>query len=322
MTKEAVTETKSETIESQETSNLNTKLPVKPPKLILQLQKMYPVVVLQPIVVPKGVYQCEQRDELLHEQESSNLSQADPYEDPSVTPSFPCNLCDRSFTAMHNLKRHKLLHVKDGRKCLQCGVLFCRRHNHLLFQPRPEPKPESDESFIPEQFDLGSRLSPEKMEPSQITETVDDMPPLSPAPVPKLFPNVPCQLSEFRRGGLLSVKPSSVPPPPSPIFSFLRNSVASFHLKSSVPSYPTGFVQPHRPQHPELPPSLQLFSPQYLTSALLDVQRNYKYILNRRKTVNIEPIVKEQPEEQVCPVQKTAEQAKKEKIAYDLEIIL
>lgn len=321
-----MTETERETITSQETSSLNIKLSLESPELISQLQKMCPVVVLKPVVVPEGV---QQRDELLHEQESSDLSSADSYEAPTVHPSFPCNMCDRSFTAIHNLKRHKLLHVKDGRKCLQCGVLFCRRHKHLLFQPRPGPKAESDGSFDAEQPDVDSRLSPENMEPSQITETVDMPPPSpaptdkSPAPVPELLPSVPCQLG-FKRDGLLSVKPSSMPPPPSPIFSFLRNSVASFHLKPPAPSYPPDFVQSHLPQHPELPPSLQLFSPQYLTSAFLDVQRNYEYVLNRRKTVDVEPIVKEEPEEQVliCPVQKTAEQAKNEKIAYDLEIIL
>uniref|UniRef100_A0A8C2XD16 C2H2-type domain-containing protein n=1 Tax=Cyclopterus lumpus TaxID=8103 RepID=A0A8C2XD16_CYCLU len=41
-------------------------------------------------------------------------------------PSFPCNMCDQSFTTSGNLKRHKLLHVKDGRKCPECGVLFCQ----------------------------------------------------------------------------------------------------------------------------------------------------------------------------------------------------
>ncbi|XP_017264877.1 uncharacterized protein LOC108231947 [Kryptolebias marmoratus] len=331
LTKGVVTETKTETIKLQETPSLNITSPfLKPPKVILQLNKMRPVVLLKPIVVPEGVYECVselREDKQLHEgQKSSDLSQADSSEPRLLEPSFSCNMCDRSFATVHNLKRHKLLHVKDGRKCLQCGVLFCRRHNRVLFQRRrPKPKNESeDEPFSAEEQDLNSSLSPDEMEPRQITETDGDTPPSPaltgqpPAPDPKRLPSV------FKRDGLVSVKPSPVPRPPSPIFNFLRNSVASFHLESPVPSYPPVFVQSHLPKHPELPPSLRLFSPQYLTSALLDVQRNYESILNKRKTVKMEPVVKGEPEEPVsiCPAQQTVKEAKKEKIAYDLEVIL
>ncbi|KAK7878450.1 hypothetical protein WMY93_030987 [Mugilogobius chulae] len=36
-------------------------------------------------------------------------------------PTFQCNMCNRSFPTTHTLKRHKLLHVRDARKCTQCA---------------------------------------------------------------------------------------------------------------------------------------------------------------------------------------------------------
>lgn len=63
--------------------------------------------------------------------------------------------------------------------------------------------------------------------------------------------------------------------------------------------YPTDHVQPHLPQQPHLRPPLMVFSPQRLTSALLEVRRNYEYILSN-------------------PV--NCEERKSQNTAYDLEI--
>ncbi|XP_055021677.1 uncharacterized protein LOC110164477 isoform X2 [Boleophthalmus pectinirostris] len=63
-------------------------------------------------------------------------------------PSFQCNMCSRSFPTTHTLKRHKLLHVRDARKCTLCGTMFCKRHNHIVAQPQisTETNFEDDET--------------------------------------------------------------------------------------------------------------------------------------------------------------------------------
>lgn len=96
--------------------------------------------------------------------------------------------------------------------------------------------------------------------------------------------------------------------------------------RSSRDDCPANVVQPQPRQHPELPPSLKIFSPQCLTSALLEVERNYEYILSKtRDGKNDLDIVKKEPCE--LPVIHPAEQSTdadetKGRIAYDLEIVL
>lgn len=63
--------------------------------------------------------------------------------------------------------------------------------------------------------------------------------------------------------------------------------------------YPPDYIQLHLPQQPQLRPPLKVFSPQRLTSALLEVRRNYEYILS--KPVNFDD-------------------SKSRNTAYDLEI--
>lgn len=336
--------TKPETVESQETSSLDIKPCLEPQEVLPQLKNLRPVVVLKPLVLPKEVYEREEcdtagacvsepaEDEEQHEeQNSSDSSQADPPDPQQVSrvePSYKCNMCDRTFTAIHHLKRHKILHLKDNRKCLRCGVLFCRRHNHFFFQPKLSiQKTETgseDESSGSEEQNLDSNLNPEKMEPSQRTKTVDDTPPVTDKPPdPETLPKIIRKISFLNRHGLMSVRPSPVPPPPTPMFTFIRNTVASLHLTSPVLSYPAVIVQPHNPKHPELPPSLKLFSPQYLTSALLDVQRNYEYILSKVPVSSNKTVIKEEEKPVViCPVEQPVKKTKTEKIAYDLEITL
>ncbi len=260
--------------------------------------------------------------------------------------SFPCNVCDRSFTTSHNLKRHKLLHVKDGRKCGRCGVLFCRRHNHVLFVPQTESEQDSSNT---EPESVGSNLMPEndlleEPEPNQ-TADLDDDAPSTTTTIPLLkttahtvspTPPKPGPLSKTHKARppacytkILSDipvpvlrKPSSVPPPPIP--KYPRNPGTSSQLRP-LPDYPADFVQPHLPQHPELPPSLKIFSPQYLTSALLDVKRNYDYILSKPRDVkNKTGIVKEEQCELplISPAEQRVEHIKEERTAYDLEVVL
>lgn len=64
--------------------------------------------------------------------------------------------------------------------------------------------------------------------------------------------------------------------------------------------YPADYVQLHLPQNPQLRPPLEIFSAQRLTSALLEVKRNYEYILR-------------EPADVKCSEQRTA---------YDLEVVL
>ncbi|XP_042264490.1 zinc finger protein 271-like isoform X1 [Thunnus maccoyii] len=269
-------------------------------------------------------------------------------------PSFPCNMCDRSFTSSHNLKRHKLLHVRDGRKCSKCGVLFCRRHNHVLFLPQTESITESeqDSSIIESQNLMPENDLPEELEPNQTADLADDakssltiIPQLSatdqtvlpttttPEPLPKsrkasLLASHARILTEIPLPKLIKPLHSSVPPEPQQS----SNPSTSFQFKPpQPPNYPADFIQPHLPLHPQLPSSLQIFSPQCLTSALLEVKRNYKYILS--KEVNVKEKkrkkqekdhVKEKPCETplIPPVEQSSEQEKKERTAYDLEIVL
>ncbi|KAK5603149.1 hypothetical protein CRENBAI_000145 [Crenichthys baileyi] len=309
----------------------------KPPGGMLKPDKMNPVVLLKPLVLPQGAYQVDLRNEAFTAvspkewREETDMSQSgltEPYLNTRDQPSFPCNLCDRTFTTSHYLKRHKLLHVRDVRKCLRCGALFCRRHNHVLFQTRAEPLPESEESSSGSEDELlDNNVSKEKDETSKITKMVDhtlstqtgtppDSPALTSSPLLKTFP-----LTDIRKPLLVSVKPAAVPSPPSPIFRLPNNQGTLFQFKPLLSDSSPALSQPHLSQQPQLPSSLKIFSAQHLTSALLDVQRNYEYILSKpKKDVKI----KEEPEElvQICPDEPPVKQVKLEKIAYDLEMVI
>ncbi|XP_054868543.1 serendipity locus protein H-1-like [Amphiprion ocellaris] len=272
-------------------------------------------------------------------------------------PYFSCNICDRSFPSNQSLKRHKLLHVKDGRKCLTCGALFCRHPRHFSFLPKIECKTGSEEeSSVIEPQHVGSDLIPEsglpnKLEPSQTTEeSVPDDAQSSQTftllltsstsilaatpPIPEFSPAATPPMPEFSPETLVVPNPapntrivpnirtpvllkSSSMPPPIPAMIKYRNRSTLFQPRSLMSTS-------DQPQCPELPPSLKVFSPQYLTSALLEVKRNYEYIFSKRKNVDIKPIVKEEPAEPVMisKNEETVKQDKNERIAYDLEIVL
>ncbi|XP_022043334.2 uncharacterized protein LOC110946062 [Acanthochromis polyacanthus] len=362
---EAENDTKA--IQSQ-TPNTNMPSPsFEAPAGIANPVKRSPVVLLKPIVSPAGGFQCEQcnltfpgtsqlvKHKQQHEEQKSLIcevdaecltSQTDLTEHHAVDKEelcFPCNICDRSFPSNQSLKRHKLRHAKDGRKC--CGVLFCRHHRHFLFRPKIECETGSEhESSVDEPQHVGSDSIPEndppnKLEPSQTTEesVPDDaqssqtftllltsstlvlaaIPPVSeftpetlvvpnPAPNSRIVPNIP-------KPRLLK---SSAMPPPNPAKIRHRKQSTSFKPRSLMATF-------DQPQCPELPPSLKIFSPQCLTSALLEVKRNYDYIFSKTKDVDIKPVVKEETEPMmISENEQTVKEDKNERIAYDLEIVL
>ncbi|KAM9751496.1 uncharacterized protein ACNS7B_008322 [Menidia menidia] len=160
----------------------------------------------------------EQKDSVsggADEQTDSVSVGADPAAAPPASggqpePSFPCNLCDRVFASAQNLKRHKLLHVRDGRKCPKCGVLFCRRHGRVAVQPKAECKTESDEDYSPAEGPERGAPCPGKRAPDCLAPSIQPVkvesapspPVLRPAPlilIPVFFPKPPPPaLSEHR----------------------------------------------------------------------------------------------------------------------------
>ncbi|CAI5648234.1 fez family zinc finger protein 1 [Oreochromis niloticus] len=344
-----VSETEAETqIIQTQTINLNKTSPsFKGLPDTLKLDKRRPIVLLKPLVASEGGYRCELcsqtftdipqlvKHKRLHEEQrsfvcencgKSFISQADFSEHHAVhrdEPLFPCNMCDRSFTTIHQLKRHKLLHVKDGRKCLRCGTLFCQRHNHILFLPQTEFKTESE----PE--DSSSRSETEnELEPSQMTEIPGNT-----------------QSSRTVTPPLSTSAPTAAPTPPNPGFLSKPPPLATFSRLPEIPPpvllrpcpvprrlYPevrhsenpgTSFHHDFFTQNTELPSSLKIFSPQYLTSAFLEVKRNYQYILSKPKKCRVKnPVKKEQSEAPIISPEEHTQPEKKERIAYDLEMVL
>ncbi|RVE70857.1 hypothetical protein OJAV_G00068850 [Oryzias javanicus] len=221
---------------------------------------------------------------------------------PVDQPSFPCNMCDRSFTTSQNLKRHKLLHVKDGRKCAKCGALFCRRHRHILFQPRVEPmkEPEKD-SISEEKKEEVEEVVVKKEEPLEPSAITVNNQPIKVEPIeaaekinkPQILPLAQLQ----RHIPVICVLPlpriQQIAPKPLPLSlpGHIQTPVTSANLPA-IPPPPTSSSNSMVPTlnpnslpgvHPRLPPSLELFSPQRLTSSLLEVKRNYDYILSKPK---------------------------------------
>lgn len=304
----AETETETETSDSPTASSPNkTPETVHKPAGILKLGKKFPSLVLKSVFAPASGYQCELcshnfahpsqliKHKELHEAKVCGKLFTAPADfsahQPPPKPSFPCNMCDRSYTTNHNLKRHKLRHVKDGRKCGKCGVIFCQLHNHVLYVPRVEPAQESD-AAEPDRFP-GATVTPAK---TALPKTENPLPDASHTrvinkiPVPKL------------------IKPLNLQVP----------------WQSRV-IYPDP-IQPNLRQLPDLPPALKLFSPQCLTSRLLQVERNYDYILGNKKPRD-EKTVKEEPcELPLIPPDEhersAAAHIKRERTAYDLEIVL
>ncbi|KAF7209314.1 protein SON [Nothobranchius furzeri] len=182
------------------------------------------------------------------------------------------------------------------------------------------PVPSTDEPSV---------LVPEQV--LKMSETAETQPPVpstdkSLVSDPELVLTTSCKLPEIIKPSLVSVQPPPAPCPPPLVSTFQTNRDSSTEC-TSMPNDTPDLGLYGLPHHQELPSALKVFSPQYLTSALLDVERNYEYILNRAKTVQVENVVEEEPEDPdepvfICPVVTPVKPAKGEKIAYDLEIIL
>ncbi|XP_035502015.2 zinc finger protein 271-like [Scophthalmus maximus] len=335
--------------EIQSTSNPN-KTPRSAPVFSLRPDRMNPVVLLTPLVVSAGGYRCQMSSrtvtvspqpvehKLLHEEEEEEKTRSCDIcevQFPRAAgfsqhrcvnadePAFSCNMCDRTFTTTHHLKRHKLLHVRDGRKCGKCGVLFCRRHNHVAFQAAVEYEQDSSSADEPQDEDGSLTSDPERSRTDVVDEddrkTTTVFTPSPTTTTTAALPQRPkpgplSKTRSIRHPGTVSLlpKPSSVlwsrpPPPPDPRISI--NPVA-----------PSPLMPLNPPVRPELPSSLKIFSPHYLTSTLFHVRRNYEYILSKPKKV----VVKEEPAERPLRVtdKRRVEKVRNEKVAYDLEIVV
>lgn len=323
LTKDAKAETKTSAITPQTTLSPNKVLPsFEAPAGILKLDTKFPVVLLKPVFTPEQGYRCQvcienfptvsqflKHEELHRGKPQDGESSKQPFINQDdfnklqqvQEPSFPCNICDRSFTSSHHLKRHKLLHVKDGRKCHTCGVLFCQRHNHVLYLPQTETLVEfkEDSSIMePEMSQQESQEStqiPDPDDKTQSTMTVTLEPTTSPQNSPPSS-KYPRPLSKTR---------NPLPPPshtnvlteiPLPVLK--KSFCPPYHItkNSRGPGTPTEFrhlqssamSQTPFPQDIELPPSLQIFSPKFLTSSFIEVTRNYDYILSKPNNVKKE----------------------------------
>lgn len=304
--------------ESKDTSNLKAKVPT---------------LCLKPVFAPLAGYLCELcsqtfsdaselvKHKQLHENPTScEVAESIFTEQEEIPkhvpePSFPCNICDRSFTTNQSLKRHKLLHVKDGRRCPKCGQIFCQLHNHVLFMPLPrnEQSSTTDESLL-QDTDPNNELSSDEsvLERSESFTVESDLRQDSFEDASSLDESeheseCSAESEEVTKPGWLCETQNPLPPAshlkipkeiPLPRLKRVLNPHVSRCFQSD---YPNDYVQPHLPQQPQLQPSLEVFSPQCLTSALLEVRRNYKYILS--KPVNVE-------------------KSKRQRTCYDLEIVL
>lgn len=295
------------------------------------LQAKIPTLCLRSVFAPLAGYLCELcnqtfrnaselvKHKRLHEnpvscEVSENIS-IDQEEFPKHVPepSFPCNICDRSFTTNQSLKRHKLLHVKDGRRCPKCGQIFCQLHNHILFMPLPKNEQNSttDESSS-QDSDLNNELSSdesvlEKSESFTDESKQNSFEDASPLEEPEHESGSSAESVVVTKPEPLSETQNPLPPVshlkipdeiPLPKLKRVLNPQVSRCFRGD---YPTDYIQPHLPQQPQLQPPLKVFSPQCLTSALLEVRRNYEYILS--KPVNVE-------------------KSKRQCTTYDLEIVL
>lgn len=277
-------------------------------------------------------------------------------------PSFPCNMCDQSFTTTRMLKRHKLLHVRDGRKCPWCGVLFCKRHNHVLFLPQsqseqecsvdesepeepeePKEPKELQESDQPEEPDIPQEpkvpVEPEEPQEPGEPETNDEA-----QSVLTLIPSFPMQVAPPTPTAPVHVIINPVPTPSQggfflkiPLPRLSKLSRHSLNPQNANDGQPLRRVHAPPPEDLKLPNYLQVFSPQRLTSVFFQVQRNYNYILEKakdhkdelgiikskkKKLPCEESVIPQGPHPAVPQLAKSGGRIQKERIAYDMEIVL
>lgn len=292
------------------------------PKGLSNLPAMVPILCLKSVFAPRAGYLCELcsqkfscASELLkHKQLHENPVSCEVRDKVSTElptrapgPSFPCNICDRSFPTSRSLKRHKLLHVKDERRCPKCGIIFCQLHNHVSFLPLPKDERDSttDEALMQDAA-FNTEFSREELETSEpLTVEQNSLTGASLLDEPGHDAGA--------SGSVVAMKPEpareTLNPLPPPSHRNVPNQIPVPRLKRLLHPHvsrcfggddPADYIQVHLPQSPQLRPHLKIFSPQRLTSALLEVKRNYEYILN-------------EPPKVKCSEQRTA---------FDLEVVL
>ncbi|XP_054653774.1 zinc finger protein Xfin-like [Dunckerocampus dactyliophorus] len=303
----------------------------KPPPGPFKFGKISPLVLLKRILAPSGSYLCELCDKNFpnvpqlvhhkrqHEEEKDEKSPPSGVQENCPTtvlpqqaePSFPCNMCDRTFTDNHRLKRHKLLHVRDGRKCSTCGVLFCQLHRHTLFVAhRQECTSESEEHS-------SASESQDVPEPIEVVDEVEDF--------KSSWDFIPLLKNN------LSISEAQAPTSDTEILTEIPLQDLCFPgpvLPEDNDSKPQGpddaFTKQCLPPHEDLPPALQLFSHQLLTSAFFQVKRNYEYIFSKEMDVTSAVHVEENPcetEPDLSDAQNSEEDEKKT-TAFDLQIVI
>nr|XP_057906595.1 zinc finger protein 845-like [Doryrhamphus excisus] len=307
---------------------------MKLPPGLLKVGKISPLVLLKRILAPSGSYLCELCDENFpnvpqlvqhkcqHEEEKHDKSPPSDVQENWPTsvlaqqdePFFSCNMCDRIFTDKHHLKRHKLLHVRDGRKCPTCRVLFCQLHRHTLFVPHPHVcTSESDEdSSVGESQDVP--------EPTEVVDEVEDF--------KSSWDFIPLLKNN------LSISEAHAPTSETEIlteipledlcFPGLGLPKAKDFKCTTKRRGPDAFTENRLPPHRELPPSLQFFSHQFLTSTFFQVKRNYKYIFSKGMDVTPVVSVEDNPRETEPDLSDALNSEKDEKktTAFDLQIVV
>lgn len=319
---------------------------------------MNPILLLKSVFKPAVGYLCDlcsqsfaNTSQLLkhkefHEDSSENLpTKETEIKEPKQIQeiSFSCNMCDQSFATTHILKRHKLLHVRDGRKCPWCGVLFCQRHNHVVFLPQTQSEQEcnGDKSESEESEELNESKEPEESEKTEEPEESEELkepdepkePEESKEPETNDKPHyvmTKTQTQDLPMHDDPPATPAHLPeiisliPPPSQERNFKK--LPKLRKLSLLPER---HVQPPPPQHLKLPAYLQVFSPQRLTSVFLQVQRNYTYIMKKannqkklKKKTSGKIFIPQCPQPAVPPPAQSDVPFERERIAYDMEIVL
>lgn len=296
-----------------------------------KLPAMIPILCLKSVFAPQAGYLCELcsqkfsyasellKHKRLHENQVSCevnekvSTEQEEFPKQAPEPSFPCNICDRSFVTSQSLKRHKLLHVKDDRRCPKCGIIFCQLHNHVLFVPLPKNEQDSttEESLL-QDTDFNNELSCDELETS-VSFTVESEVKQNSFTDASLLGQPGPDAEASAAQSVVAIKPETTCETlnPLPPLSHLNipTEIPLPKLKSLLnPHVPRCFrddnsadyIQFHLPQNPQLKPHLKIFSPQCLTSALLEVKRNYEYILG-------------EPTKVKCSERRTA---------FDLEVVL
>ncbi|XP_077369486.1 uncharacterized protein LOC144013950 isoform X2 [Festucalex cinctus] len=325
------------------------------PSPVLKPAKTSPVVLLKHIVAPTGIYLCELcnqnfstvaqlvKHKIEHEGQRSPIGGDVQEKIPAGAlaerdePSFPCNICDRTFNDRRHLKRHKLLHMRDVRKCQTCGVLFCQQHRRTLLVAQPVVTSECDDVCSVSECDDVCSVSERDdvcpiiesgyvLEPGEVVEPQEDFH-TSWAFVPLLgnptFQNGEPQASA---SGTTPQLFDEMPPPLHPLSVPIcpeakPSDISASEAQKAEKCEALKKARPYQP--PKLPPALRMFSPQFLTSAFFEVQRNYEYILGKRADVPIEIDVKNEPAETHLPPDVADEEPEvNEPTAFDLEIVL